>query len=49
MKGSGLQELFELVYAENTVNHMLSGKAIARAIRAHFLVAAALNAISKSL
>ena len=45
MTGSGLQELFELVYAENTVKHMLSGKAIARAIRAHFLVDAALNAI----
>ena len=45
MTGSGLQELFELVYAENTVKHMLSGKAIARAIRAHFLVDAAVNAI----
>ena len=45
MTGSGLQELFELVCAENTVKHMLSGKAIARAIRAHFLVDAAVNAI----
>jgi len=45
MAGSGFQELFELVSAENTVNHILSGKAIAKAIRAHFLVAAALNSV----
>ena len=36
---------FELVYAKNAVSHMLSGKAIARAVRGHFLVDAALNAL----
>ena len=42
MSGSGLTELLELIYASNTVPHMLSGKAIARAVRGHFLVCSAL-------
>ena len=44
MAGSGLQEIMELVYAPNAVVHVLSGKAYARAVRAHLLVDAALNA-----
>ena len=40
---SGLKELLELVYANNTVIHMLTGKAIARSVRGHLLVYAALN------
>ena len=43
MAGSGLEELLQKVYADNAVKHMLSVKAIARAIRGHFLVDAALN------
>ena len=43
MSGSGLTELLELIYASNTVPHMLSGKAIARAVRGHFLVCSALH------
>ena len=35
MAGSGLQKLFELMYAPNAVVHMLAGKALARAVRAH--------------
>ena len=45
MSGSGLQEVFEVVYAGNTVSHMLTGKAISRAVRGHMLVDAALNTI----
>ena len=45
MAASGLQELWELIYASNTVVHMLTGKAIARAVRGHFIVDAALNAL----
>ena len=45
MAASGLQELLELIYASNAVVHILSGKAIVRAVRGHFLVDAALNAI----
>ena len=45
MAASGLQELLELIYASNAVVHMLTGKAIARAVRAHLLVDAALNAL----
>ena len=43
MAGSGIEELFQEVYAEHTVTHMLTGKAYARAIRAHFLAQSALN------
>ena len=45
MSGSGIEDLLELVYAKNAITHMLSGKAIARAVRGHFLVDAALNAL----
>ena len=37
MNGSSIKELFEEVYAGNGVIHMLSGKAIARSLRAHLL------------
>ena len=45
MAGSGLLQILENIYASNVVEHILSGKATARAVRAHFLVDAALNAI----
>ena len=45
MAGSGLQDVLESFYASDTVVHMLSGKAIARAIRGHFMVDAVLNAL----
>ena len=48
MAGSGLQELLELIYADQAVSHMLSGKAVQRAVRGHFLVDTALNAILSS-
>ena len=43
MKESGLAELLETCYGENTVKHMLNGKAIARALRGYFLVEAVLE------
>ena len=49
MEGSGLAELLETVYAPNAVvhtsNHMLTGKAVARATRAPFLLDEVLNAV----
>lgn len=48
MSGSGLQELLEVVYAPNSVVHMMSGKAVSRAVRGHLLVDAALNALLTS-
>jgi hypothetical protein len=45
MAGSGLKELLELIYAPNAVEHMLSGKAVSRAIRGHLIIDAALNAL----
>ena len=37
MQGSGLQALFELIYAEGSVNAMLNGKDISSVTRAHTL------------
>ena len=45
MVGSGIEEVLELVYAKNTVPHIMSGKAVVRAIRGHLLIDAALNAL----
>ena len=45
MAGSGLQKVLELVYAKNVVGHMLTSKAVARAVRGHFLVDAAQNTL----
>ena len=35
MKRSGIEELFNKTYAENTVQHIISGKVVSRALRAH--------------
>ena len=43
MAWSGLQELLEVVYAGNTVTHMMTGKAVSRAICGHLLADAALT------
>lgn len=48
MSGSGLKEAIAQVYAEGSVDQMLHGKAVARAVRAHFLVDGALNTIATS-
>ena len=37
MSGSGLENMWELVDAPNTVAHMLTGRAYARALQAHLL------------
>lgn len=42
MAGSGIEELFSLNYGSNTVLHIMTGKAYARALRAHFLAERAL-------
>ena len=38
MAGSGIEQASALVYAPNTVNSLLTGKAYAIAIRGHFLL-----------
>ncbi len=48
MTGTGLQELPECIYANNTVDHMLSGKAISRAVYGQLLVSGALNTMFMS-
>ena len=42
MKSSGLKEALETAYGPNAVTHMISGKAVSRALRGHCLVEAAL-------
>ena len=45
MVGSCTQSLLELIYAERTVTHILSGKVFAHATRAHIITASALSAL----
>ena len=42
MQGSGLEEVFEEVYAPNVIPHMMSGKVVTRALRAHIIAQSAL-------
>ena len=42
MKGNGLEEALGVLFAENTVPHMITRKVISRAVRGHFLVQSAL-------
>ena len=43
MKGSGLEEALRTVYGKDTVEHIFSGKAVSKALRAHFLTEAVLK------
>ena len=43
MGGSGLEEVLTEVYVEDSVLHMLSGKACARAMRGYILIGSTLN------
>ena len=37
MKGSGIENVLEVLYSENAISHILSGKAVFRAVRGHFI------------
>ena len=43
MRGSGLSEALQEIYGTNAVKHVISGKAIARALRGHLLVGSMLT------
>ena len=45
MTVSGLQELLELIYTPNAVDHIITGKAVSRPVRTHILLDAVLNAL----
>ena len=45
MSGTGICEALEVVYAGNTVPHLLSGKAVSRALQGHQLLDLVLNTI----
>lgn len=45
LSGSGLQELLEVMYVQNTFPRMLFGTAVAREIRGHLLVDSGLQAL----
>ena len=42
MEGSGIEEAFGTIYAENVVPHCMTGKAVARTLRGHFTIDAVL-------
>ena len=42
MSQSGLKDMWETVYATNSIDHMVTGHAYARALRAHMLTTASL-------
>lgn len=42
---SGLEEMFQLNYGPTTVDHMLTGQAVSRALRCHFLINSALTSL----
>lgn len=48
MDGSGLKEMLAQVYAEGSVDQMLSGKAVAHVVQGRRLVDSALNIIATS-
>ena len=43
MAGTGLSDLLETIYGENAVKHMMTGKAVSRALRGHFLIESVLT------
>ncbi|KAK3924286.1 Leucine--tRNA ligase [Frankliniella fusca] len=45
MAGSGIEELWQTVYAKNTVKHFMSGHAYSRAVRANFLAFSAISSL----
>ena len=45
IEATGLKEVLELLYAKNAVTHMLTGKAVSRAICGHLLMVSALNVL----
>ena len=45
MSGSGLEQVLESIYASNAVVLILTGKVVSRAVQAHLIVDASLNAL----
>ena len=45
MSNSGMGNALELMYTENTVGHLLSGKSVDKAVRGHQMVDTALHTI----
>ena len=43
MEGSGLKSILEVVYGENAVLHMMTGKSVQRSFRGHLLIEKCLN------
>ena len=45
MTGSGLESMWGTVYTPNSIQHMLTGHAYSRALRAHILSSAAISSV----
>ncbi|CAC5413385.1 unnamed protein product [Mytilus coruscus] len=49
MQSSGLYELLKNIYASNTIEHMMSGKSVSRAVRGHNIIDCALYILLLSI
>ena len=45
MKGSGIENLLQVIYASNTIDHILSCKVVSRVVRGHCIVDASLHSL----
>ena len=45
MSSSGLENVLETIFAKNSIDHIMSGKIIYRAIRGHIIVDSVLNGL----
>lgn len=43
MESKGLKDILEIVYGENTLTHIITGKSVQKAFRGHLLVNKFLN------
>jgi len=41
----GIEDVLQLIYASNTVCHIMSGNAVSRAVRGHFIVDTSLHSL----
>jgi hypothetical protein len=48
MEGSSIEDVLQLIYRENTVKQINTGKAVSRAFRAHMIVDSALSSVLMS-
>ena len=48
MMGPGIKEVFQTIYGVNPVEHVLSGKAVPRVLRGHFILGSAHHKVAQT-